>query len=55
MNVTDKLTKIITKLENSLAYENWDLVQEAVDELSFIYEELESSFPLEGFDDEDDY
>lgn len=54
MNVTDKLSKIINKLENSLSYENWDLVEEAVNELNYIYEEMESSFPMEGFD-EDDY
>jgi flagellin-specific chaperone FliS len=54
MNVTDKLSKIINKLENSLAYEDWDMVQDAIDELNYVYEELESSFPIDGFD-EDDY
>lgn len=54
MNVADKLSKIINKLENSLSYEDWSLVEEAVDELNYIYEEMESSFPMEGFD-EDEY
>lgn len=54
MNTTDKLSKIITKLENSLSYEDWRLVEDCVNELNYLYEELESSFPLDSYD-EDDY
>jgi hypothetical protein len=52
MNTTDKLSDIITKLENAVSYEDWDLVENCLKELNFLYEEMESSFPMEGFDDE---
>jgi len=53
MNMSDKLSDITTKLENSLIYEDWKLVQECIDELNYLYEELESSFPHTDY--EDDY
>jgi len=53
MNVTDKLSEIIDKLEIAVSYENWDSVEDVIKELNFLYEELESSFPMDGF--EDDY
>jgi hypothetical protein len=31
MNISDKLSDITTKLENSLIYEDWKLVQECID------------------------
>lgn len=52
MNTTDKLSDIISKLETAVSYEDWDLVENCLKELNFLYEELDSSFPMEGFDDE---
>jgi hypothetical protein len=52
MNISDKLSDTITKLENSLIYEDWKLVQECIDELNYLYEDLESSFPMDSFDEE---
>jgi hypothetical protein len=54
MNISNKLSDITTKLENSLLYDDWKLVQECVDELNYLYEDMESSFPMENFD-EDEY
>jgi hypothetical protein len=52
MNISDKLSDITTKLENSLIYEDWKLVQECVDELNYLYEEMESTFPMDGYDED---
>jgi hypothetical protein len=52
MNITDKLSDIISKLEDAVSYEDWDLVDDCVKELNFLYEELESSFPMDSFDEE---
>jgi hypothetical protein len=52
MNIADKISDIITILEDSISYEDWKAVEEAVKELSFLHEELESDFPLDSFDDE---
>lgn len=52
MNISNKLSDTITKLENSLIYEDWKLVQECVDELNYLYEDLESSYPMNEYDDE---
>jgi hypothetical protein len=52
MNISNKLFDITTKLENSLIYEDWKLVQECVEELNYLYEEMESSFPMDGYDEE---
>jgi molecular chaperone GrpE (heat shock protein) len=52
MNVTTKLSEIIDKLEIAVSYENWDSVEDVIKELNFLYEEMESSFPMDGFDDD---
>ena len=52
MNVADKLSQIIDRLETAVSYEDWDIVEESIKELNFLYEEMESSFPMDGFDDE---
>jgi hypothetical protein len=52
MNISDKISDITTKLENSLIYEDWKLVQECVDELNYLYEDIESTFPMDGYDEE---
>jgi hypothetical protein len=52
MNISEKLSEIIDRLEHAESYEDWDGVSEAIKELNFLYEELESSFPMESFDDD---
>lgn len=52
MNISEKLSDIITKLETAISYEDWDLVENCLKELNFLYEETESSFPMDGFDEE---
>ena len=52
MNITDKLSDIISKLETAASYEDWELVDDCVKELNFLYEQLESSFPMDSFDEE---
>lgn len=52
MNTTDKLSEIITNLETAASYEDWDIVEGCIKELNFLYEDLESSFPMDSFDEE---
>ena len=52
MNITDKLSDIISILEDSVSYEDWKQVEEAIKELNFIVDELESDFPLDQYEDE---
>lgn len=52
MNITEKLSDIISILEDSVSYEDWKQVEEAIKELNFIVDELESDFPLDHFEDE---
>lgn len=52
MNVTEKVSNIINKLESAVSYEDWSEVERAIDELTYLYEELESSFPIDEWDDD---
>jgi molecular chaperone GrpE (heat shock protein) len=52
MNIASKLSEIIDELERAVAYENWDTVENCIKELNFLYEDMESSFPMDGFDDD---
>lgn len=53
MNIADKISDVISMLEDSISYEDWKQVEEAIKELSYVYEELESTFPLDdSYDDE---
>jgi hypothetical protein len=51
MNISDKLIQILTKLENAANYEDWNMVNSCIDELHFLYEEIESSFTSDEYDD----
>lgn len=48
----DKLLDIIDSLEVAISNEDWKLVNEAKKELTFLYEELESPFGLDDYDDD---
>lgn len=52
MDITDKISDIISLLEDSVSYEDWKSVEEAIKELNFLVEELESDFPLDQYEDE---
>ena len=51
MNVDNKIKDIIDILEDAISFEDWGRVDEAQKELIFIYEEMQSSFPLDGWDE----
>lgn len=56
MNVENKIKDIIDMLEDAISFEDWSRVEEAQKELTFVYEEMESSFPLDEWDeDTEDY
>jgi hypothetical protein len=53
MNVENKIKDIIEMLEDAISFEDWGKVEEAQKELTFIFEEMESTFPLDGWDEND--
>ena len=53
MNVEKKVKDIIDMLEDAIAFEDWGRVEEEQKELTFVYEEMQSSFPLDGWDEND--
>ena len=53
MNVESKIKDIIEMLEDAQSFEDWGRVDDARKELTFVFEEMESSFPLDGWDEED--
>lgn len=54
MNMENKIKDIIEMLEDALAFEDWRKVENAQKELTFLFEEIESSFPLDDWDDDAD-
>jgi hypothetical protein len=54
MKIENKIKDIIDMLEDALAFEDWRKVENAQKELTFLFEEMESSFPLDEWDDTDD-
>jgi hypothetical protein len=55
MNVENKIKDIIDMLEDAIAFEDWNRVEEAQKELTFIFQEMESTFPMDGWDENDVY
>ena len=53
MNIENKIKDIIDMLEDAISFEDWRMVENAQKELTFLYEEMESSFPLDEYDDEE--
>jgi hypothetical protein len=53
MKMEDKIKDIIDMLEDALAFEDWRKVENAQKELTFLFEEIESSFPMDEWDDEE--
>lgn len=53
MNMENKIKDVIEMLEDAISMEDWDMVENAVKELTFLYEEIESSFPMDEYNDEE--
>ena len=49
----NKIKDIIDMLEEALSFEDWRKVENAQKELTFLFEEIESSFPMDEWDDEE--
>lgn len=54
MNTTDRISDIIATLEDAISFEDWGAVEAAVKELNFLYEEMDSTFPLDNYENEFD-
>ena len=54
MNMEKKIKDIIDMLEDALSFEDWRKVENAQKELTFLFEEIESTFPLDNWDEDDD-
>lgn len=54
MNMENKIKDIIDMLEDALSFEDWRKVENAQKELTFLFEEIESTFPLDEWDEDDD-
>lgn len=54
MNISTRILNLANILEHAIEYEDWDSVEETSSELYLLYEELESEFPLEFNENEDD-
>ena len=50
MDIANKISIIIEMLDDSVSLEDWVIVEDARRELNFLYEEIESDFPLDDFD-----
>jgi hypothetical protein len=52
MNVENKIKDIIDMLEEAQSSEDWGMVDEARKELTFVFEEMESTFNLDEWDED---
>jgi len=52
MKIENKIKDIIEMLEDALTFEDWRKVENVQKELTFLFEEMESSFPLDEWDEE---
>jgi hypothetical protein len=54
MKIENKIKDIIDMLEDALSFEDWRKVENAQKELTFLFEEIQSTFPLDEWDDTDE-
>ena len=54
MKTEHKIKDIIDMLEDALSFEDWRKVENAQKELTFLFEEIQSTFPLDEWDDADE-
>jgi hypothetical protein len=52
MNVENKIKDIIEMLEEAQSSEDWGIVDDARKELTFVFEEMESTFNSDAWDDD---
>ncbi len=52
MSIENKIKDVIEMLEDAISFEDWKRVEDARKELTFLFEEIESSFPLDEWDDD---
>ena len=56
MNIENKIKDVIDMLEDAIAFEDWKIVENARKELTFLFEDIESTLPLDEWDeDTEDY
>ncbi len=53
MNLETKIKDVIEMLEDGISFEDWGRVEDARKELTFLFEEIESSFPMDEWDETD--
>jgi hypothetical protein len=53
MNIENKLRDVIEMLEDAISFEDWRAVDNAKKELTFLFEEIESTFPLDDYDEDE--
>jgi hypothetical protein len=53
MNIENKVKNIIDILEDAIAFEDWGRVEDAQKELTFLFEEIQSTLPMDDWDDEE--
>jgi hypothetical protein len=53
MNIENKLKNIIDILEDAISFEDWGRVEDAQKELTFLFEEIQSTLPMDDWDDEE--
>ena len=54
MNIENKVKEVIEMLEDAISFEDWKGVDNARKELTFLFEEIESSFPLDEWDEDNE-
>ncbi len=54
MNIENKIKEVIDMLEDAIAFEEWGRVEDARKELTFLFEEIESSFNIDEWEEDDD-
>ena len=56
MNIENKIKDVIEMLEDGISFEDLGRVEDARKELTFLFEEIESTLPLDEWDeDTEDY
>ena len=53
MNIENKIKDVIDMLEDAISFEDWKTVENARKELTFLFEDIESTLPLDEWDEND--
>jgi len=52
MDITERIREILDSLEEAIAYDDMEAVEDARKELLFVLEDLESDFPTQNFEED---